>query len=55
MMEKSCDICFNSRPVLSENGIHYVCCLSDKKAMDCFMGRKSCFVLCPMFEKERAE
>ena len=35
-----CDNCLNSRGVISENGLHSVCCLSDKKAMECIMGKK---------------
>ena len=30
-----CDTCINSRPVISENGIHSVCCLSARKARNC--------------------
>jgi hypothetical protein len=29
---------------VSENGYHAVCCLSQKKAMDCMMGKKNYFV-----------
>lgn len=35
-----CDVCLNSRAVVSENGIHYVCCLSKKKVLACLMGAK---------------
>lgn len=35
-----CDTCLFSRAVVSENGIHYVCCLSQKKALDCLIGTK---------------
>ena len=38
--ENRCDVCTNSRAVVSENGIHYVCCLSKKRALDCLMGTK---------------
>lgn len=27
-----CDTCLNSRPIVSENGIHYACCLSGRAA-----------------------
>lgn len=30
---KDCEKCLNSRPIISENGCHAVCCLSQKKAM----------------------
>jgi hypothetical protein len=33
-----CDTCLNSRPIISENGIHLVCCLSVKRAVGCLMG-----------------
>ena len=41
---QKCEECLNSRPIISENGYHAVCCLSQKKAMDCMMGKKNHFV-----------
>lgn len=38
--EYKCDTCFNSRAVVSENGIHYTCCLPKKQVLDCLMGVK---------------
>lgn len=38
-----CEKCLNSRPVVSENGLHPICCLSQKKAMDCMTGKKNYF------------
>ena len=35
-----CQVCLNSRAIVSENGIHWVCCLSEKKTLDCLMGVK---------------
>ena len=35
-----CDTCLNSRPVVSENGIHCICCLSSKAAANCLTGKK---------------
>lgn len=35
-----CDNCLNARRVISENGLHSICCLSEKVAMDCIMGKK---------------
>lgn len=35
-----CDNCINSRPIISENGIHYHCCLSHKKTIECLTERK---------------
>jgi len=39
-----CDLCINSRAIISENGRHYICCLSEKKAMECIMNYYSRFV-----------
>ena len=35
-----CDSCMNSRPVVSENGIHFSCSLSQRKATQCLIGLK---------------
>ena len=35
-----CDNCLNARIITSENGKHSICCLSDKKAMDCIMKKE---------------
>lgn len=34
-----CQNCLNGKTVLSENGYHIVCCLSDKQAMRCLLGK----------------
>ena len=39
-----CEQCLRSRMIISENGTHPICCLSQKKAMDCLTGTKSYFV-----------
>ena len=39
-----CEKCLNGRIIISENGYHPVCCLSQKAAMKCMMGKKSQFV-----------
>ena len=39
-----CDSCLNSRTVVSENGRHPVCCLSEKQAMNCLMGKDDKYV-----------
>ena len=31
----NCDKCLYSRPIVSENGIHYRCCLTPKQAAQC--------------------
>lgn len=41
---QKCEKCLKSRLIVSENGYHAVCCLSQKKAMDCIMGKKNHFV-----------
>lgn len=41
---ENCEVCLNSRLIISENGYHSICCLSDKKAMDCMSGKKNYFV-----------
>ena len=33
MAECRCDTCLNSRAIISENGYHSVCCLSQKKRL----------------------
>lgn len=35
-----CDNCLNARRVISENGLHSICCLSEKVAMECIMEKK---------------
>ena len=35
-----CDNCINSRVIISENGTHSICCLNDKKAVNCMLGKK---------------
>ena len=39
-----CEKCLHARMIVSENGVHPVCCLSQKKAMNCIMGKKSHFI-----------
>ena len=36
-----CDNCLNSRSVISESGLHHVCNLSEKKAVDCMLDKKN--------------
>lgn len=40
---KECSKCLHSRLIISENGYHSVCCLSQKAAMDCMLGKKNHF------------
>lgn len=44
---KKCDSCLNSRIIVSENGLHSICCLSEKKAVDCMFGEKDHYVGIP--------
>ena len=41
--ECRCDTCTNSRAVVSENGIHYDCCLPKKQCLDCLFGVKDSY------------
>lgn len=43
-----CDTCWNSRPIVSENGIHYICCLSSTSALKCMTGKKKGYIKHPM-------
>lgn len=38
-----CDSCLNSRIVVSENGLHSICCLSEKKAVDCLTNKEDSY------------
>ena len=42
-----CDGCLNSRRIVSENGFHSICCLSEKKAIDCITGKEDHSVFLP--------
>ena len=41
-----CDTCLFSRVIVSENGIHCICCLSTKSAMNCLLGIKPRYSRC---------
>ena len=45
-----CDTCLNSRPIVSENGIHYTCCLSSRAAIQCLTGKKDGYIKHPMLK-----
>lgn len=36
-----CDNCVNARRIISENGLHLICYLSEKNAMECLMEQKN--------------
>lgn len=37
MKNIECKNCINSRPIISENGIHYNCTFSSKRAIKCML------------------
>lgn len=39
-MKNECEKCQNSRPIISENGWHYICTLSVKKSLQCLFRNK---------------
>lgn len=43
MLNPKCDTCMNSRPIISENGIHHSCILSDVKALRCMVNGE-CYI-----------
>lgn len=53
MVELSrCDMCLNSRHIISENGFHTICCLSEKKSLECITGEKDHYIQHPVFKQE---
>ena len=47
-----CDTCLESRCVVSENGFHHICCLSEDASLDCLLGRDDHYVRNPMKASE---
>lgn len=47
-MEK-CDECLNSRLIVSENGYHSICTLSQKEAINCMTDEKNQFITLKTF------
>jgi hypothetical protein len=45
----NCARCRNRRGIISENGFHYVCGLSWKKARDCILGIRKHYFELPKF------
>ena len=39
--QEHCDGCLNGRPIVSENGIHRICCLTTRQAVECMSGKKN--------------
>lgn len=50
-IKRSCDFCLNSRPIASENGIHFICGLSARKARTCILNGKY-FICKPFITKD---
>ena len=48
-----CSICVHSRPIMSENGLHYVCALSAQAAKKCIYGVNDRFVEDPKLAWKR--
>lgn len=44
-MLHKCDRCLYRRLIVSENGFHFVCSLSEKKAVDCITGKVDRFTV----------
>ena len=43
-VKKDCSRCLNSRPIVSENGVHAGCTLPPIDAVHCMIGREDNFV-----------
>lgn len=43
-----CDKCLNARTVVSENGFHSICCLSEDESTECFYNKGKHFIENPM-------
>lgn len=50
-----CDNCLNARRIISENGLHSVCSLSDRVAMNCLVGKKDQRIIVPGSNEKIAE
>ena len=47
-----CEKCLNRVPVMSENGLHYNCGLSEKEALECLISEKDHSVILHKENKE---
>ena len=45
-----CEKCLNRRMIVSENGYHFICSLSDIAARNCILGKKDHFIQRPKFK-----
>lgn len=48
----NCSTCVHRRPIISENGFHYVCGLSWQAARNCIRGIKNRYGEIPKFIRE---
>lgn len=51
-MTTKCDCCVYSRTIVSENGIHAICCLSSKAAVNCLTGKENWHIAVKKTEQE---
>ncbi len=49
----NCSTCVHRRPIISENGMHYVCGLSWQSASNCIKGNKDRYQKHPKFTWKR--
>ena len=50
-----CDNCLNARRIISENGLHSVCCLSERVAVNCLVGKEDQRIIVPWSNEKMAE
>lgn len=49
-----CDSCIFSRRIVSENGFHSICCLSDKEVLECLKSGKH-YVMHPKYKNAKED
>ena len=47
-----CETCLNRYAVISENGLHYNCSLSEKQAVECILRKKEHYIKIPVVMAE---
>lgn len=47
-----CETCINRYAVISENGMHYNCSLSERNFRECIFGKKEHYIKHPAFKEE---
>jgi len=48
-----CESCLNRYAVISENGLHYNCSLSEKQAIECILRKKEHYIKMPVVTEEK--